>query len=534
MRILLITGRLAEPMVRRAAREAAPHHECNVMALPVGVAAFLHPRYVARQLQRHKLPPCDLILLPGLVQGDTSTVTKAIGIPTYKGPRHAADLPHILRTLGRGPVPLSTTQPADHVLAERMAQEAARELAEAEAHTPHPLPPGTLRIGRGRQSLLAGPTYPMRIIAEIIDAPTRTPEELVHLARHYVDSGASIIDVGMVAGDSDPQAAGRIVKTLRRAVSTPISIDSTDPKELTAGLEAGADFVLSLTRDNMEAIPSRLRRRAVFTVIPASKEESPPREAEKRLQLLEENLEEARRLGYIRLAADPLLEPPISPGLLPSIQAYALFASRHPHTPLLMGTGNVTELVDADTPGANALLAALASELGVSLLLTTEASSKSRGAVWELHRAAQMMFLARRRQSPPKDLGLNLLLLKAKTFTEILYDPKQEQGVPVVSLSGQQPSPARLDPKGHFTIQLDRGQQLIVVHHYPTPKSETPDLVIRAPTAAPIADAITSRGLISSQEHAAYLGIELAKAEVALRTGRPYLQDAPLFPSRLA
>ena len=36
-------------------------------------------------------------------------------------------------------------------------------------------------------------------------------------------------------------------------------------------------------------------------------------------------------------------------------------------------------------------------------------------------------------------------------------------------------------------------------------------------------------GLVSRLDHAAYLGGELAKAEVALRVGRDYVQDAALF-----
>jgi dihydropteroate synthase len=36
-------------------------------------------------------------------------------------------------------------------------------------------------------------------------------------------------------------------------------------------------------------------------------------------------------------------------------------------------------------------------------------------------------------------------------------------------------------------------------------------------------------GLVSTLDHAAYLGSELAKAEVALRTGKEYIQDSSLF-----
>jgi dihydropteroate synthase len=36
-------------------------------------------------------------------------------------------------------------------------------------------------------------------------------------------------------------------------------------------------------------------------------------------------------------------------------------------------------------------------------------------------------------------------------------------------------------------------------------------------------------GLVSRLDHAAYLGSELAKAEIALKTGKEYIQDRGLF-----
>jgi dihydropteroate synthase len=36
-------------------------------------------------------------------------------------------------------------------------------------------------------------------------------------------------------------------------------------------------------------------------------------------------------------------------------------------------------------------------------------------------------------------------------------------------------------------------------------------------------------GLISRMEHATYLGSELEKAEIALKLGKNYVQDFPIF-----
>jgi len=53
-------------------------------------------------------------------------------------------------------------------------------------------------------------------------------------------------------------------------------------------------------------------------------------------------------------------------------------------------------------------------ELGVGVLFTPEHSDKAMGSVKELKIAAQMMQLARYRKSPPKDLGIDLLVLKER------------------------------------------------------------------------------------------------------------------------
>lgn len=194
----------------------------------------------------------------------------------------------------------------------------------------------------------------------------------------------------------------------------------------------------------------------------------------------------------------------------------------------LMGTGNITELLDADSPGVNAVLTGLAAELGISLLLTTEVSPKTRGAVWELHRAAQMMYLARRRRAHPKDLGIDLLLFKSKKFSEISYKPIPQTEYPIQDISHEKKL-HRLDVVGYFTIHLDRTSRKIVARHYTSKTPEVRTIELKGISAQQLIDAILNRGLVSQLNHAAYLGRELAKAELALATGRPYIQEMPLF-----
>jgi dihydropteroate synthase len=54
-------------------------------------------------------------------------------------------------------------------------------------------------------------------------------------------------------------------------------------------------------------------------------------------------------------------------------------------------------------------------------------------------------------------------------------------------------------------------------------------LIIKGKNAEDIYRTIIDLGLVSLFDHAAYLGSELQKAQIALVTGKSYLQDMPLF-----
>jgi dihydropteroate synthase len=53
--------------------------------------------------------------------------------------------------------------------------------------------------------------------------------------------------------------------------------------------------------------------------------------------------------------------------------------------------------------------------------------------------------------------------------------------------------------------------------------------VFRGRSAEGICRSILEEGVVRDPSHAAYLGRELQKAEVALRTGRSYVQEGEVF-----
>jgi len=518
LKVLLITGLLAEKAVELYARESSV--ETEVLALKVPVAALLSPEQIARTIKTAGTRDFDLILVPGLMRGDASVIAEAVGTPTFKGSRYAADLPTVLEALGR--VELSTVTPACDLLREELRQKALRELDAVEKNRDALLKkPGNMLVG----GLAVGRDFPMRVLAEIVDAALIPTGEIQRLVKHFVDMGADLIDVGMVAGESRPSDAKRAVEAVKSVVSVPVSIDTLDPDEIGEAVAAGADLILSVDAGNVEQVAPFASDVAAVAIPTNQREGVFHAKAEDRICFLEEIMEKAKRLGMKRLMADLILEPS---NVLESMVAFRDFGARHPDVPLFVGVSNVTELMDADSVGVNALLARLSSEVNASMLLATEKSSKAQGTVREEAVAATMMFLAKRRGSVPKDLGIDLLVLKDKRKHEEPYDPQLEANAQV-TVADEAVEQATVDPQGVFRITVDRNAESIVALHFATAEADKPSNIVKGKTAESVYAKIVEMGLVTRLDHAAYLGSELAKAEVALKTGKEYIQDSVLF-----
>lgn len=517
----MITGLLAKDLVTRYAQKSRV--KTKVIALKVPVAALLSPKYIAKEAEKLNLRGFDVILVPGLIRGDTSVIEDATGIPTFKGPKYAADLPTVLDLLGQ--VKLSKVTPACELLRDELQQRALQETYLAEKNRDILLRnPGNMLIGE----LAIGKDFPMRVMAEIIDAPLLSDEEIQAMAKRYVKLGAEIIDVGMIAGESRPSDAKRAVKAVKGVVNVPVSIDTLDPAEAREAVSAGVDMILSVDAGNVEDMASFASEVAVVVIPTNHRKGFFPKNTIERLILLEENIRKARKLGITRIVGDLILDPVNMPGVMESLVAFYKFARRHPDIPLLFGVGNVTELMDADSVGANALLAGMASEIGVSILLTTEKSDKARGSIKELAVASKMMFLAKKRGSVPKDLGLDLLMLKDKRIREEPYNREIEEEAQTIKAT-EKHKPPLFDPKGCFKIMIDRANDVIAALHFSASKRDKPTVVIKGKTAEDVYAKIVEMGLVTRLDHAAYLGSELAKAEISLETGKEYIQDSPLF-----
>lgn len=323
------------------------------------------------------------------------------------------------------------------------------------------------------------------IFAEIVDAARLDIDAIVARAHALRTDGADVIDLGCL-----PATPFDHLEDAVRALKGEgfrVSIDSLDLAELRRGAGAGADYLLSLTPDHLwladetDAIPVLIPR-------------EPGDEAS-----LHGAVEHLLKRGRPFLA-DAILDP-IPYGLLASLCRYQRLRERFPGIDIMMGVGNVTELTEADTSGINAVLFGIGAELGIAAVLTTQVSGHARRAVKEADVARRVMYAARETHSLPKGLSDDLMTVHAKR-------PFPDSPAEIAEIAA-----AVRDP--NFRVQVSE-QGLHVYnrdgHH-----------IARDPF-----EFWPRLGLQDDGGHAFYVGVELARAEIAWSLGKRYMQDQPL------
>jgi dihydropteroate synthase-like protein len=224
-----------------------------------------------------------------------------------------------------------------------------------------------------------------------VNCTEKTNENILKKVKHYVNSGAEIIDIGCVSNKPNPERIKEIMKLIRSNFDILISIDSMDSKEINAAVEEEIDLILSLDLGNYKEFLN-LPKTIPIVILPTNvKEAYFPKDAETRVKNLFKLTSELQNNGFKKLIADPLLETPISPGICNSLEAYFLYKKkiseekyRNFELPLFFGISNVVELMDIDSVGINGILASIAIELDIGILFTVEHSTKLMGGVRDL------------------------------------------------------------------------------------------------------------------------------------------------------
>ncbi len=467
MRILLPTGAATEKMVKRA----AAGFDADVVVTGE-IASFLTPHNLHTLIQKGKY---DLVIVPGMCTASFEKLERDTGIPICRGPRHAADLALILPMIDT--ISLSRTVPADEFLTAKKAGDAMYRVEQQEQDA------GADFLIRG---VKIGGDSRMKVLAEIMDA--HRCEYLYEKVERFFFAGADIVDLGF-GFDATPEDVSHAF-SLVADIDRPLAVDTQNPLLIRAALKR-ADLVLSLQEQNIPEIGGEVADAGIAAVVVPGD------------STLVRNITLAKRAGITCVVADPLLQP-VGSGLVTSLKNF-----RDTGHPLFFGAGNVVELLDADSIGANALLAGIASEVGASVIFTSEHSDKTQGSIREMRQAVEMMVLAKDRPYP-KDLGIDLLVLKEKRKRR---EPPVEYETMIAAK--KMPDEITYDPKGNFRIGIDGDQIIAAINGKAVQGRHWQDVL----------STIISQGDVTLLDHAGYLGRELYKAELAIRYGRSFEQD---------
>ena len=197
--ILFVTGRLAERGLTRVLEELSQKlgFRYEVQVMPISVAALLTTKWVRPRIEvSHEV---QRIVLPGYCRGDLDELSRELGVPVQLGPRDLRKLPEFFGQVSR----------------------------RDETY--------------GKSDI--------EIIAEINHAKDLSISEIEKTAEKLLRDGADIIDVGCDPG-STWEGVAKAVQHLK-SMGARVSIDSFNPREIVAAVDAGAELVLSLNSSNL-------------------------------------------------------------------------------------------------------------------------------------------------------------------------------------------------------------------------------------------------------------------------------------------
>lgn len=514
IKILVVTARIPEKLIREIVSSYTSDKKdlvVDIVSSRKPVAAMMTIRDLEDVLRDlgEEVKKYDFVITPGLLIGDVSIVCSKYGVRCFKGSRFAGDLPRVLDYVLKG-LELSTKEPADKIVESffdpSLHQSIYRDFSRA------------FRIGD-----LDIPTKspPILLAAEAVLRKdlSRDLREIQRISRY-----SDIIVLGTEADSNDPDYVKKITREISRELfSRAIAIDSLNIKEIKAAVEEGASLVMNLSK-TFDYWVDELREyleEIGFVVVPDYVGEG---SAAERAEYSLREYEYFKSRGVRKIILDPVAPPPLF-GSLEGIYATTLIKKRAEEIPVILGAANIYELIDADPMGSIAILTSFALETGASIILATEESWKTRGSVEYFRRSIEMIHRAYTRKSPPIDVGVDLLVAKSKKKSDYIEISFEKD----VVIDEYLP-PKRIDQETFFVVQVDHENNMIEVYIFSGSK-EKALYRLRGRDPRSLGRKALELSGVSDPEHALYLGVELARAYEALRTGRSYVQD--LFEEKL-
>jgi dihydropteroate synthase-like protein len=445
---IFITGKLAFPALKNTLKSLKLEYDYKILKMPITVAALMDTKFIVKNLKNSGKKYLNYkkeieIIIPGRSQAEIKKIAsefKNKNIKFIKGPQEIMDIPEFL---GKEKISVDIEK-------------------------------------QSRNN---------KIIAEINEAALMPIEDIIKKADYYIRSGADIIDIGCVNGRDFPHLEKTI--KLLKSKNYKISIDTFNTEEIKRAENAGVDYLLSINGHNISAVDKKTSFTPV--IIPDPEEGS--------LNSLYDNIKKVEARGCSDLIIDPILDP-VNFGFSDSIFRYLnLSKNKDFKYEKMMGVGNLIELSDCDSTGLNFLAAALAVELDIKFLLTTEASFKTKGAVKELDLALKMINYSSQQNSLPNNISGLLLNLK----------DRKNQNYKIEEINAIKKS-----VKDRNYRILNDGNNINIFNGHENYKGRD------------IKNLFNQLSYVNENSHAFYLGRELQKAYMALKLNKNYRQEDEL------
>ncbi len=327
--------------------------------------------------------------------------------------------------------------------------------------------------------------YDCDIFAEIVDAAILSPEEIKKIAKIYKKDGANVIDLGCMP-DTNFDHLEESIRAVK-SIGCKVSVDSANSEELIRGSRAGADYLLSINEKNLK-IMDKIQSTPIL--IPNSQGDL------KSLERIIKLMINKKQNFY----ADPILDP-IHYGFADSIERFVKIRKKFPKIKLFMGTGNLTELTDCDSSGANAIMMGLVSELSINAVLVVQVSGHCKNSIKETDIARKIMYFSKKNQRLPFRVCDELMSMSER-------NPKRKSSEEISEIKS-------MIKDRNYRILLSK-KNINVFNNEITAKGKDPY------------DFFEKIKVHGDTSHAFYLGVELARAQIALQLGKNYDQDNEL------
>ncbi len=480
-KVLIITSRTAYPMVldnvKKIKKQLGKEYDINVKDLPIDVIALATREFLEHHLRKLDVSSYDYVIVPGTVKHDLRQLSEKIGVRVIKSPSRIS----LLKTMFLiGLEKFSPSVSGDEVIGNNLAilldkaysyyAKTSKGIKVGDLVIPYNPPP--FIIGFYLDHKWMGKwikKYVEKYKPHILYIPSKSYE----LVEQYIDLDKFLLAI-------PPDLAKKEYLGNKAKILYGLS-----PSQIRDYIDSG--YVLQVNINN----PMEIQR------------------------IIEKWGESARIIYNL-----------VFHGINKTNLVETLYKIRF-YDKVVVSTWitAISSAFDVDSHSLHAFLIELFREAGISLVIVAEFEEKLFWSLREVSISKDLITLSSYLGSEPRDLGLDMLYVKDKEYYDI--DLGEPDKVIIAEEVINNTYKYDLDPLGIFKIKVNHRDGYIETIYI----GRKGRILIKGKSEETIRRIILKEKLVSSMSHAFYLGKELGKAEEALRIGKNYEQEKPLFKS---